>query len=68
MASACAEQAVFVTNGDFYATTLARRMGVAESGGWIRAGLAPYIGPAEVDRALTVIEQAIGAPPTRRGA
>jgi cysteine desulfurase family protein (TIGR01976 family) len=68
VASACGEQAVFVTNGDFYATTLARRMGVAESGGWIRAGLAPYIGPAEVDRALTVIEQAIGAPPTRRGA
>jgi len=43
-------------------------MGVAESGGWIRAGLAPYIGPAEVGRALTVIEQAVGAPPTRRGA
>ncbi len=60
IARACAEQAVFVTNGDFYATTLAARMGVSASGGWVRLGLAPYIGPGEVDRALTVLEQAIG--------
>lgn len=61
VAGACAEQAVFVTNGDFYATTLAERMGVSESGGWVRAGLAPYIGPGEVDRALAVLEQAISS-------
>jgi cysteine desulfurase family protein (TIGR01976 family) len=59
IAMACAEQAVFVTNGDFYATTLADRMGVSESGGWVRIGLAPYIGPSEVERALAVLEQAI---------
>jgi selenocysteine lyase/cysteine desulfurase len=58
VARACAEQAIFVTNGDFYATTLARRMGVADSGGWVRAGLAPYIGQSEVSRALAVLEQA----------
>ena len=52
------EEAVFVTNGDFYATTLAGRMGVAGSGGWVRAGLAPYIDQAEVGRALAVLEQA----------
>jgi cysteine desulfurase family protein (TIGR01976 family) len=58
VARACADEAVFVTNGDFYATTLAGRLGVAESGGWVRAGLAPYIGRAEVGRALTVLERA----------
>jgi cysteine desulfurase family protein (TIGR01976 family) len=58
VASVCADKGVFVTNGDFYATTLARRMGVSRSGGWVRAGLAPYIGQAEVGRALAAIEQA----------
>jgi cysteine desulfurase family protein (TIGR01976 family) len=58
IARSCADSGVFVTNGDFYATTLARRMGVAGSGGWVRAGLAPYIGEADVGRALAVIEQA----------
>jgi cysteine desulfurase family protein (TIGR01976 family) len=54
----CAAKGVFVTNGDFYAATLARRLGVSESGGWVRAGLAPYIGRAEVSRALAAVEQA----------
>ncbi len=58
VARACAQEAVFVTNGDFYATTLAGRMGVAGSGGWVRAGLAPYIDQAEVGRALAVLERA----------
>ncbi|MGI9005744.1 MAG: cysteine desulfurase-like protein [Streptosporangiaceae bacterium] len=55
VARRCAEQAVFVTNGDFYATTLAARLGVSESGGWVRVGLAPYLGIAEVERAVDVI-------------
>ena len=58
IARACAQQAVFVTNGDFYATTLAARLGLGESGGWVRLGLAPYIGEAEVTRAITAISQA----------
>ncbi len=58
VARVCASKGVFVTNGDFYAATLARRMGVSRSGGWVRAGLAPYIGEAEVGRALAAIEEA----------
>ena len=61
LAWACAEQAIFVTNGDFYATTLAELMGVSGSGGWVRVGLAPYIGPDEVNQALAVLERAITA-------
>ena len=60
IARACAQQAVLVTNGDFYATTLAARLGLGESGGWVRLGLAPYIGEAEVTRAITAISQAAG--------
>jgi len=33
---------VFVADGDFYASTLAQRLGIADKGGWVRAGLAPY--------------------------
>jgi cysteine desulfurase family protein (TIGR01976 family) len=58
IARACAAKGVFVTNGDFYAATLAMRMGVSRSGGWVRAGLAPYIGQAEVSRALAAVERA----------
>jgi cysteine desulfurase family protein (TIGR01976 family) len=60
IARACAQEAVFVTNGDFYATTLAERFGLGESGGWVRLGLAPYIGEAEVSRAIAAVTQAAG--------
>jgi cysteine desulfurase family protein (TIGR01976 family) len=55
VARQCAGQAIFVTNGDFYATTLAARLGVDKSGGWVRAGLAPYISSADAHRAVGVI-------------
>jgi cysteine desulfurase family protein (TIGR01976 family) len=44
-----AERAVFVSNGDFYATTVVRRLGRAEDG-LVRAGCACYTTAAEVDR------------------
>jgi cysteine desulfurase family protein (TIGR01976 family) len=44
-----ADRAVFVSHGDFYATTVARRLGRAE-GGLVRAGCACYTTSAEVDR------------------
>lgn len=31
-----------IADGDFYASTMAEKLGVYESGGWIRIGLAPY--------------------------
>ena len=38
----CEQYSVFIANGDFYAMTLAEKLGIRESGGFIRAGLAPY--------------------------
>ena len=44
-----ADRAVFVSNGDFYATTVVRRLGHAEDG-LVRAGCACYTTTDEVDR------------------
>lgn len=44
--------AVFIADGDFYATTLAKRLDIANSGGWVRAGLAPYTTEEEVERVV----------------
>jgi cysteine desulfurase family protein (TIGR01976 family) len=49
VARSLAERAVFVSNGDFYATTVVRRLGHAEDG-LVRAGCACYTTPEEVDR------------------
>jgi cysteine desulfurase family protein (TIGR01976 family) len=46
----CDDFGVFVADGDFYASTLAKKLGILESGGWIRAGLAPYNTEEEIDR------------------
>jgi cysteine desulfurase family protein (TIGR01976 family) len=51
VARALAEEAVFVTHGDFYATTLVRRLGHAEDG-LVRAGCAAYTTAEEVERLL----------------
>ncbi|WP_078547752.1 cysteine desulfurase-like protein [Litchfieldia alkalitelluris] len=39
---------IFVADGNFYASTLADKLGINETGGWIRAGLAPYNTEEEV--------------------
>ncbi|MFN9214880.1 MAG: cysteine desulfurase-like protein [Gemmatimonadota bacterium] len=44
-----AERAVFVSHGDFYATTVVERLGLAAEG-LVRAGAACYTTAAEVDR------------------
>jgi cysteine desulfurase family protein (TIGR01976 family) len=49
VARALVARAVFVSNGDFYATTVARRLG-HEKDGLVRAGCACYTTPDEVDR------------------
>jgi cysteine desulfurase family protein (TIGR01976 family) len=49
VARALGGQAVFVSHGDFYATTVARRLGRAEDG-LVRAGCACYTTAAEIDR------------------
>ena len=50
-----AEEAMFVSNGDFYATTVVQRLGLAESG-LVRAGCACYTTPEEVSRLIAAVD------------
>jgi cysteine desulfurase family protein (TIGR01976 family) len=52
-----AEDGLFVADGDFYATTLARKLGILESGGWIRVGLAPYSTESDVARFIDTVKR-----------
>jgi selenocysteine lyase/cysteine desulfurase len=49
VATALAADGVFVSNGDFYATTVVERLGLSASG-LVRAGCACYTTTDEVDR------------------
>lgn len=55
----CEEHGVFIAEGDFYAKTLAERLGIRESGSFIRAGLAPYNTMEEVNRFLEGVKAII---------
>ena len=52
LAEELGRRGIFVWEGDFYATTLIERLGLADSGGVVRAGFAHYTSPGEVDRLL----------------
>jgi cysteine desulfurase family protein (TIGR01976 family) len=54
VASALARRAVFVSHGDFYATTAVRRL-VRVEDGLVRAGCACYTTPQEVDRLIEAV-------------
>lgn len=49
------EHSIFLAAGHFYASTLAERMDINKTGGWIRAGLAPYNTQEEVDRLIAAV-------------
>jgi selenocysteine lyase/cysteine desulfurase len=51
VAVALAARGVFVSNGDFYATTLVERLGFGEAG-VVRAGCACYTSEDEVERLI----------------
>lgn len=53
----CEEHSVFIAEGDFYAKTLAEKLGIRESGSFIRAGMAPYNNIEEVNRFLDGVRQ-----------
>lgn len=55
VASELAERGCWVSDGDFYAATVAERCGVA-SQGWLRIGLAAYTSPSEISRLLRALE------------
>jgi cysteine desulfurase family protein (TIGR01976 family) len=56
IAVALAERAVFVSHGDFYATTVARIYG-REQQGFVRAGCAAYTSEDEIDRLLQGVRE-----------
>lgn len=49
------DSSIFVAAGHFYASTLGEALGVNSSGGWVRAGLAPYSTEEEVERLISAI-------------
>jgi cysteine desulfurase family protein (TIGR01976 family) len=53
------EHGFFIAAGDFYASTLAEKLGIGDSGGFIRAGLAPYNTEVEVERFLEALERVV---------
>lgn len=59
-----ASRGVFVSHGNFYAATVAERLGLAE--GMVRAGAACYTTPGEVDRLVAAVAEV--APSGRRPA
>ncbi|ABG05801.1 Cysteine desulphurase related [Rubrobacter xylanophilus DSM 9941] len=50
-----AREGIFAADGDFYASTLAERLGVRDSGGLVRVGLAPYNTREEMQRLLQAL-------------
>lgn len=54
VATRLVDDALFVSNGDFYAATVARLLGLAGDG-LVRVGCACYTTPGEIDRLLTAI-------------
>lgn len=55
----CEEHSIFIAYGDFYASTLAEKLGINENGGWIRAGLAPYNTEEEVERLIRGLHEIV---------
>jgi selenocysteine lyase/cysteine desulfurase len=60
VAVALAGQGVFVSNGDFYATTVVARLGLSAHG-LVRAGCACYTTTEEVDRLVDGVRSLTGA-------
>lgn len=52
-----AAEGVFAGAGDFYATTLVRRLGLEERGGLLRMGLAPYNTQDELERVVGLLRK-----------
>lgn len=57
VATRLAESGIFVWAGGFYAVGLMRALGLSESGGMVRIGLAPYNTKEEIERALKAITE-----------
>lgn len=56
VSTALGKKGIFTWNGNFYAVQLVRALGLHETGGLVRIGLAPYNTKAEIDRTLEVLQ------------
>jgi cysteine desulfurase family protein (TIGR01976 family) len=63
IATALGREGIAVWDGDFYATGLIERLGLAEAGGVVRVGLTHYNTSAEVDRLLDAVRALVEAVP-----
>jgi selenocysteine lyase/cysteine desulfurase len=57
VADALVQEGVFASNGDFYASSVVRRYGLAARGGLVRAGCAAYTTADEVNRLLAGVDR-----------
>jgi selenocysteine lyase/cysteine desulfurase len=51
------EQGIFVWDGNYYALSVTEHLGVEDSGGMVRVGLAHYNTREEIDRLLTALRE-----------
>ena len=58
LARALAGQDIYAWNGTFYAPSFSERMGVEESGGWLRLGLVHYNTLEEIDLCIGALDEA----------
>lgn len=69
IAEALGARGIAVWDGDFYASSLIERLGLAESGGVVRIGLVHYNTRAEVDRLVGALDEIVrSASPVGAGA
>ncbi len=61
LAERLAERGIFCWDGNYYAVTLMERLGLEESGGALRIGLAHYNTADEVERLLVALREIVGA-------
>jgi cysteine desulfurase family protein (TIGR01976 family) len=54
-----AAKGLFVTNGDFYASSMIDRLGLRDQGGLVRIGIAPYNTKEELDRVIDALRQGL---------
>ena len=60
LAQALADENIFAWNGNFYALSASERMGVEESGGWLRLGLVHYNTADEIDLCVRALAEVQG--------
>lgn len=60
IARALGEEGIFVWDGNYYALAVTERLGLEQSGGMVRVGLAHYNTAEEVDRLLQALHRLVG--------